>query len=221
MLKLRMGYPRKSLASQKSGSDLFLEDQLERIAAEPQSSKEWLIARERRLRLPVAQRFGVELLVRRLKEEVAPLNQTRAVLVGLMGPAVFALSDHSGSSRCVQRCVPTANATYVAIARFLNSRTKSRSPFRRRHCAHQRMLRPTCSTISTYAFKGADGFSPFHATQASVATAGVTGRNTTFLCGSFLSCSGTRATPKPAEMAWIIVRSRSTSCKTFGIKSAR
>src|SRR5258707_3689413 len=82
------------------------------------------------------------------------------------------------------------------------------------------MLRPTCSTISTYAFKGADGFSPFHATQASVATAGLTGRNTTFLCGSFFSCSGTRATPKPAEMAWIIVRSRSTSCKTFGIIEA-
>src|SRR5436853_4335377 len=48
----------------------------------------------------------------------------------------------------------------------------------------------------------------------------MTGRNTTFLCGSFFSCSGTRATPKPAEMAWIIVRSRSTSCKTFGIIEA-
>jgi len=36
----------------------------------------------------------------------------------LVGPAVFALSDHFGSSRCVQRRVSRANATYVIIARF-------------------------------------------------------------------------------------------------------
>jgi hypothetical protein len=34
------------------------------------------------------------------------------------GPAVFALPDHFGSSRCVQRRVSRANATYVTIARF-------------------------------------------------------------------------------------------------------
>jgi hypothetical protein len=82
----------------------------------------------------------------------------------------------------------------------------------------QRMLRPTCSTIRRYALRGADGFSPFHAMQASVLTVGFSGRNTTFSCASLLTCSGTRATPNPRPTAWIMVCSSSTSCKTFGAK---
>src|ERR1700736_2003694 len=68
-------------------------------------------------------------------------------------------------------------------------------------CADQRMLRPTCSTICTYACRAADGFSLLHATQPSVPTVGFTGRNTTFSCSSLFNCSGTRATPNPAATA--------------------
>ena len=71
-VKAENGLPAKITCFAKVRQRSVLEDQLERIAAEPQSSKEWLIARERRLRLPVAQRFGVELLVRRLKERSLP-----------------------------------------------------------------------------------------------------------------------------------------------------
>src|SRR4030095_8637898 len=100
-------------------------------------------------------------------------------------------------------------------------RRKSQTPFRRSHSVDQRMLRPTCSTICTYAFRAADGLLPFHARQPSVLTVGFSGRNTTFSCSNFLTCSGTSATPTPAATARIIVRSTSTSCKTLGIKPAR
>ena len=44
--------------------------------------------------------------------------QTRAVLVGLIGSAIRALSDHCGSSRCVQQLGLRVNATYATIACF-------------------------------------------------------------------------------------------------------
>jgi len=64
-------------------------------------------------------------------------------------------------------------------------RRKSQTTFRRSHSVDQRMLRPTCSTICTYAFRAADGLLSFHATQPSVLTVGFSGRNATFSCRIF------------------------------------
>src|ERR1700730_96646 len=44
--------------------------------------------------------------------------QTRAVLVGLIGSAIRALSDRGGSSRCFQQLGLRVNATYATIACF-------------------------------------------------------------------------------------------------------
>jgi hypothetical protein len=75
-------------------------------------------ARSAHLRFPSRVTLRRRTSRRKVERKVAPLNQTRAVLVGLVGPAVFALSAHSGPSRCVQRRLSRANATYITVACF-------------------------------------------------------------------------------------------------------
>ena len=52
-----------------------------------------------------------------VERKVALLIQTRAALLQLIGSAIGSLSDHSGSSRSLQRGVSSANAAYFTVAR--------------------------------------------------------------------------------------------------------
>jgi hypothetical protein len=133
----------------------------------------------------------------RVERNVALRTQTRTVLVEL----VESLSNHGASDLSSERRVSGAGATYITITwvpEFLDEIAKSKLASQ---STGQRMLRPNCSTIRTYACKAAEVFSLLHATQPSVATVGLSGRNTTLSCSSFFNCSGTRATPNPAATA--------------------
>ena len=52
-----------------------------------------------------------------IERKVALLIQTRAALLRLIGSAIGSPSDHSGSSRSLQRGVSSANAAYFTVAR--------------------------------------------------------------------------------------------------------
>jgi hypothetical protein len=151
----------------------------------------------RRLRFPSRATLRRPPCHPRVERNVALRTQTRAVLVEL----VESLSNHGASDLSSERVFlvrarHTLLLTWVPefLDEIANSKLASQS-------TGQRMLRPNCSTIRTYACNAADVFSLLHATQPSVATVGLSGRNTTLSCSSFFNCSGTRATPNPAATA--------------------
>jgi hypothetical protein len=132
-----------------------------------------------------------------VQRKVALRTQTPAALIGLIGPH----SNHGGSNPSSEGRVSGPGATYFILHVLLNPLYEIANSNWAIQFTGQRMLRPTSSTIRTYACKAADGFSLLHATQPSVATVTLSGRNTTFSCSSFFNCSGTRATPNPAATA--------------------